>query len=123
MDINGWEDPPINKFAIKVAFATNPLAAMTCKKISKVAHTHYLTQIMKDDKPSCVTVHKHRPVFGANKVVQLGKINSVKGWDEYAATSNFSFEAPQQALWVTVPKNGVVWQAPVLAGDRKSEGW
>ena len=48
---------------------------------------------------------------------------SLKGWDEYAATSNFSFEAPQQALWVTVPKNGVVWQAPVLAGDRKSEGW
>ena len=72
-----------NKFAIKVAFTTVPTGAMTCKKISKVAHTHYLTQIMKDDKPSCVTVHKHRPVFGANKVVQLGKINSVKGWDAY----------------------------------------
>jgi len=36
---------------------------------------------------------------------------------------NFAFEPPQQALWVTVPKNGVVWQAPVLVGNRRTEGW
>ncbi len=39
---------------------------------------------------------------------------SMKGYDEYAWTSNFGFEPPRQALWVTHPKYGITYRMPVL---------
>ncbi len=39
---------------------------------------------------------------------------SVKGYDEYAAQNNFSFEPPQQALWVDHPKVGMTFRMPIL---------
>lgn len=48
---------------------------------------------------------------------------SLKGWDEYAARSNFLPERPQQAMWLVTPEHGVTWTAPVLVADRKAEGW
>lgn len=48
---------------------------------------------------------------------------SMKGWDEYAAVSNFSYEVPQQALAVVAPDKGITFQAPVFCMDRKKEGW
>ena len=48
---------------------------------------------------------------------------SLKGWDEYAAVSNFQYEQPQQALAVVAPDRGVTFQAPVFCMDRKKEGW
>lgn len=47
---------------------------------------------------------------------------SLKGYDEYAYTSNFGFERPQQALWLTTPERGVTLQVPVHA-DLKDEPW
>lgn len=48
---------------------------------------------------------------------------SLKGYDEYASISNFGFEPPQQAFWVTTPENGVTFTAPIKPQHRKSEGW
>lgn len=39
---------------------------------------------------------------------------SVKGYDEYAYISNFSFERPQQALFVLHPDHGVTFSMPIL---------
>lgn len=38
---------------------------------------------------------------------------SLKGYDEYAYSSNFPFEQPQQALWLTHPKHGITYRMPV----------
>jgi len=38
---------------------------------------------------------------------------SLKGYDEYAYANNFGFEQPQQALFVTHPRNGITYRMPV----------
>lgn len=38
---------------------------------------------------------------------------SLKGLDEWAASMNFSFEDPQQALWIVHPRNGCTYRMPV----------
>lgn len=48
---------------------------------------------------------------------------SLKGYDEYAYTSNFGYEEPQQAFWVTTPEHGPSFHVPIRPMDRKSEGW
>lgn len=44
---------------------------------------------------------------------------SLKGYDEYAYTEAFSFEQPQQALWVTHPRHGVTYRMPVFCEPPK----
>lgn len=48
---------------------------------------------------------------------------ALKGFDEYALISNFGFEVPQQAAWVTTPENGITWQVSIRPADRKREKW
>jgi hypothetical protein len=48
---------------------------------------------------------------------------SLKGFDEYALISNFGFEIPQQATWVTTPERGITWQVALQPSDRKREKW
>lgn len=52
---------------------------------------------------------------------------SGKGYDEYAFTEAFSFEKPQQALWVTHHKYGMTYRMPVLcdegASSKKAPEW
>lgn len=48
---------------------------------------------------------------------------SLKGYDEYAAISNFFPERAQQALWLVAPDEGVTFSAPVFCDDRAAEGW
>jgi len=48
---------------------------------------------------------------------------SMKGYDEFAYTSNFPYEEPQQAFWVTTPERGVTLSAPLHVMDREAEGW
>ena len=38
---------------------------------------------------------------------------SLKGYDEYAYLSNFEFEPPRQAFWITDPRHGVTITAPI----------
>ncbi len=42
---------------------------------------------------------------------------SLKGYDEYAARSGFSFEVPRQALAIVTPERGITMQLPVYAED------
>lgn len=63
--------------------------------------------------------HWHQLVYGPDFIVN----GSLKGWDEYAAVSNFSFEPPQQAAWLMVPEHGKTWTAPIFCQDRAAEGW
>lgn len=44
---------------------------------------------------------------------------SMKGYDEYAYTSNFGFEPPRQALWVTHARYGITFRMPVLCEPPK----
>jgi hypothetical protein len=39
---------------------------------------------------------------------------SLKGYDEYANVSNFAYEPPIQALWLTHPEHGITIQMPVF---------
>lgn len=48
---------------------------------------------------------------------------SAKGYDEYAYTSNFGFEEPIQAFWVTTPEHGPSFHTPIMVADQESEGW
>lgn len=48
---------------------------------------------------------------------------SLKGYDEYAAVSNFVPERAQQALWTVAPGAGVTFSAPVFCDDQAAEGW
>ena len=63
--------------------------------------------------------HWHQYLPSPSMVVN----GSLKGYDEYAYISNFSFEPPQQALAIVVPEKGITIQAPVFCLDRKAEGW
>ena len=48
---------------------------------------------------------------------------SLKGYDEYAAISNFGFEVPQQAFWITTPERGPAFHVAIQPMNRKIEGW
>jgi hypothetical protein len=48
---------------------------------------------------------------------------SLKGYDEYAYVSNFGFETPRQAFWVTTPEHGPSFHTAIEVMNRKSEGW
>ena len=63
--------------------------------------------------------HWHQYLPSPSMVVN----GSMKGYDEYAYVSNFSFEQPQQALAIVVPEKGITIQAPIFCLDRKAEGW
>lgn len=91
-----------------------PLLRMRAKKLQNYEAMGTPFDIM-------VCGHWHQLIQAASNGLIVN--GSTKGFDEFASTMNFGFEPPQQALWVTVPGNGVVWQAPILVGDRKSERW
>ena len=48
---------------------------------------------------------------------------SLKGYDEYCYTSNFGYEDPIQAFWVTTPEHGPSFHTPIKVSDRSAEGW
>lgn len=64
-----------------------------------------------------------------HQLIQLVRVivnGSLKGYDEYAFTSNFPFEVPQQGLWITHPKHGITVSMPVKCeppAARTSRAW
>ncbi len=52
---------------------------------------------------------------------------SLKGYDEYAYSGNFSFEVPAQALWITHPELGITISMPVYTerktNNEKATNW
>jgi hypothetical protein len=56
-----------------------------------------------------------------HQLIQLDSIivnGSLKGYDEYAASNNFKFESPRQALWITHPEHGITFSMPVYVDRR-----
>lgn len=58
--------------------------------------------------------HWHQLFWGGGTFICNG---SLKGYDEYAYRSNFPYQAPMQALWITHPEKGINHQMPILAED------
>jgi len=48
---------------------------------------------------------------------------SLKGYDEYAYVSNFAYEAPRQAFWVTLPEHGPSFHTAIEVMNKEREGW
>lgn len=61
--------------------------------------------------------HWHQLSFMKNIIVN----GSVSGYDEYANVSNFSFEPPQQAYWITDSTHGVTLRAPIHVQDKEEK--
>lgn len=75
------------------------------------------------DKPFDVAVmgHWHQLIMApAQGLIVNG---STKGYDEYAAVSNFRPERAQQAMWVVTPENKITWTGPIFCDFRADEGW
>lgn len=62
--------------------------------------------------------HFHTLVWGPNWIVN----GSLKGYDEYSFRSNFGFEQPQQALWITHPKHGITVKMEIGAEEQAGTG-
>lgn len=45
---------------------------------------------------------------------------SLIGYNEYAASGNFEFELPRQALWITNPQHGITYHLPVYVDEPKT---
>lgn len=62
--------------------------------------------------------HFHQFIAGPQFLVN----GSLKGWDEYAETSNFVPEPPAQALWLTTPERGITMHMPIHPAS-DTEAW
>ncbi len=70
---------------------------------------------------TAVMGHWHQLIMAPGQGLVVN--GSLKGYDEFAAVSNFPPERPQQAAWLTTPENGPTLQMPIFCDDRKAEGW
>lgn len=61
--------------------------------------------------------HWHQLGFFRGLIVN----GSLKGYDEYAFVSNFAFEPPRQAFWITDAHHGVTIQAPIHVASATEE--
>jgi predicted phosphodiesterase len=80
---------------------------------------HQLYSTARDDFDVALLGHWHQYLTGKDFVVN----GSLKGYDEYARSGGFTFERPQQALFVVTPENGITQSMPVFADDPVAEGW
>ena len=89
-----------------------PIMRLDARKRARQAATNQPYDLL-------VMGHWHQLTWGPSFIIN----GSLKGYDEYAYTSNFGFEPPQQALWLMTPEHGRTWTAPILPADRTKEGW
>jgi hypothetical protein len=89
-----------------------PIMRLDARKRARQAATNQPYDLL-------VMGHWHQLTWGPQFIIN----GSLKGYDEYAYTSNFGFEPPQQALWLMTPEHGRTWTAPIIPADRKKEGW
>jgi hypothetical protein len=55
-----------------------------------------------------------------HQLVQMKRVivnGSLIGYNEYAYASNFGYEPPQQALWISNFHHGITFSMPVNVGD------
>ena len=68
-----------DRYAVRGIFA-GLASTLIADKIEEMTHTHYLTQIMGDQKPQAITTHRNHVFMAAKNQVQVGIANSIKGW-------------------------------------------
>ena len=68
------------------------------------------SQAIKKNFDVMMIGHFHQYIH-TNQLIVNG---SIKGYDEFANEFNFSFERPQQALFINHPRNGMVIRTPIL---------
>ena len=68
------------------------------------------------DYDTMIMGHWHQYIHHSRVIVN----GSLKGYDEYAYNNNFGFEPPQQALWLTHPKNGQTYRMPVYVDKKRN---
>lgn len=75
------------------------------------------SQAIKKNFDVMMIGHFHQYIH-TNQLIVNG---SIKGYDEFANEFNFSFERPQQALFINHPKNGMVIRTPILCDSYLDE--
>lgn len=95
-----------------IAWIWSPITRLDAKKRQRQSAINQPYDLL-------VMGHWHNLIFGPSFIVN----GSLKGYDEYAATENFGFEPPAQALWLMTPEHGKTWTAPIFVADRKVEKW
>ena len=68
-----------NRYVVRGIFA-GLSSSLSCTHIEENTHTHYLTQIIGDQKPQAIVTHKNHVFMAAENQVQIGVANSIKGW-------------------------------------------
>lgn len=64
-------------------------------------------------------IHGHFHTYSpGDRVIGNG---SLCGYNEYAASGNFAYEAPRQALWVVHPEHGITYHIPVYVDAPKGK--
>jgi hypothetical protein len=89
--------------------AIGPIIRGDHKKRSKGSRTGQAYDTM------CIG-HFHTYMPLGNRLIVDG---SLVGYSEYSNSGNFGFDVPQQALWMTHPKNGITMHIPIFAEDQK----
>jgi len=68
-----------NRYVVRGIFA-GLTSSLTATYIAENTHTHYLTQIIGDQRPQAIVTHKNHVFMAAKNQVQIGIANSIKGW-------------------------------------------
>jgi hypothetical protein len=69
-------------------------------------------------QPFDTLVHGHfHTLSQTQRIIGNG---SLIGYNEYAYTEGFTFEIPQQAIWIHHPERGITWQTGVHLVDKKA---
>jgi hypothetical protein len=79
-------------------------------------------QQVGQDYDVLINGHWHKYMHTAENITN----GALKGYDEYAFFQNYSFEPPQQALWLTHPRYGITYRMPVIVEQPsapKSRKW
>jgi hypothetical protein len=76
-------------------------------------------QAVGDPYDLLVLGHFHQYIAGPGVLIN----GSLKGYDEYAFGHNFSYEAPQQALFLVTPEHGASFHLPIQCANKKEERW
>lgn len=63
--------------------------------------------------------HFHHDITGPGVPINA----SLKDYDEYAFQNNFSFEAPQQVLFLVTPEHGPSFHMPIQWANKREERW
>jgi len=68
-----------NRYVMRGIFS-GLASPLTATHVAENTHTHYLTQIIGDQRPQAVVTHKNHVFMAAKNQVQIGVANSITGW-------------------------------------------